>query len=91
MEYLISILSATLRLTTPIAFATLGAVTMELSGINALATEGIMLSGAFGAVIGSWLFNNPWMGIIFAILFSVIVALIRSYLCIEHQLSLIHI
>lgn len=85
MEYLISILSATLRLTTPIAFATLGAVTMELSGINALATEGIMLSGAFGAVIGSWLFNNPWMGIIFAILFSVIVALIRSYLCIEHQ------
>lgn len=85
MENIVSLLSATLRLTTPIAFATLGAVIMELSGINALATEGIMLSGAFGAVIGSWLFGNPWMGVIFAIMFSVIVALIRSYLCIAHQ------
>lgn len=85
MENIVSLLSATLRLTTPIAFATLGAVVMELAGINALATEGIMLSGAFGAVIGSWLFGSPWMGILFGVLFSVFVALIRSYLCIEHQ------
>lgn len=85
MESIISLLSATLRLTTPIAFATLGSVVMELSGINALATEGIMLSGAFGAVIGSWIFKNAWMGVLFAMLFSIIVALIRSYLCIKHQ------
>lgn len=85
MQDIISLLSATLRLTTPIAFAALGSVTMELSGINALATEGIMLSGAFGAVIGSWLFGNPWIGVLFAMLFSIVVALIRSYLCIEHQ------
>lgn len=85
MGNIVSILSTTLRLTTPIAFATLGAVVMELAGINALATEGIMLSGAFGAVIGSWISGSPWVGVIFAVLFAVIVALIRSYLCIEHQ------
>lgn len=85
MQEVITILSATLRLMTPIAFAALGSVTMELSGINALATEGIMLSGAFGAVIGSWYFGNPWIGVLFAMLFSIIVALIRSYICIEHQ------
>lgn len=85
MDTALSVLSTTLRLTTPIAFATLGSVMMELAGINALATEGIMLAGAFGAVIGSWLTGSPWVGIIFAMAFSVIVAMIRSYLCIRHE------
>lgn len=49
-EMLITLISGTIRLATPIAFASLGALVMELSGINALATEGLMLVGSFGAV-----------------------------------------
>ncbi|MDO5690670.1 MAG: ABC transporter permease [Tissierellia bacterium] len=84
MDIIVSVMSAALRLTTPIAFATLGSVVMELAGINALATEGIMLAGAFGAVMGSWYFTIPWMGVLCAVLFAVAVALLRSYLCIRH-------
>ena len=85
MQDIISILNSTLRLTTPIAFAALGSVIMELSGINALATEGIMLAGAFGAVIGSWLTGSAWVGVFSAMIMSIIVAMIRSYLAIRHQ------
>ena len=45
MDWFLPILAATFRLTTPIAFATLGAVVMERAGINALPMEGIMLPG----------------------------------------------
>ena len=85
MDWFLPVLTATFRLTTPIAYAALGAVVMERSGINAMPMEGIMLTGAFGAVIGSWLTSNAWIGVLFAILFAVVVALIRSYLCIAHQ------
>lgn len=85
MDWFLPILAATFRLTTPIAFAALGAVVMERSGINALPMEGIMLTGAFGAVIGSWLTSNAWVGVLFAMVFAVAIALIRSYLCITHQ------
>lgn len=85
MDLILSTLNSAIRLTTPIAYVTLGAVIMEKAGINALAMEGIMLSGAFGAVLGSWIFNSALAGVIMAILLAVLVAELRGWLCISHQ------
>jgi simple sugar transport system permease protein len=85
MNMIFSILNSTLRLTTPIAYATLSAVVLEKSGLNALSMEGVMLVGSFGAVAGSWITGNPWGGVLFAMVCSTLVSLLRSYLCITHS------
>ena len=56
------LLSATLRMGTPIAYTALGGMTSERSGVNNIGLEGIMTASAFGAVVGSYLFQNPWPG-----------------------------
>ena len=85
METVLNILNSTLRLTTPIAYAAMGAVVLEKSGLNALAMEGVMLLGAFGAVLGSWMMGSPWMGVLFGVGLAVLASLLRSYLAIAHQ------
>ncbi|MDR1765171.1 MAG: ABC transporter permease [Lachnospiraceae bacterium] len=85
MDTVISILNSTLRLTTPIAYVTLGAVVLEKSGLNALSMEGVMLSGAFGAVLGSWATGSAWFGVLAAMGCAILVSLLRSYLAIAHQ------
>ena len=50
------LLSATLRMGTPIAYTALGGMTSERSGVNNIGLEGIMTASAFGAVVGSY--NN---------------------------------
>ena len=76
------LLSATLRMGTPIAFTALGGMTSERSGVNNIGLEGIMTASAFGAAVGSYLFQNAWMGILFAIVIGVGISAIHSLVCI---------
>ena len=76
------LLSATLRMGTPIAYTALGGMTSERSGVNNIGLEGIMTASAFGAVVGSYLFQNAWMGILFAILIGVAISAVHSLVCI---------
>ncbi len=85
MNDVIAILNSTLRLTTPVAYVTLAAILSEKAGINALAMEGIMLLGSFGAVLGSYLTGSVWAGVLFAMLFSAAISLVRGVLCISFQ------
>ncbi|HIR57382.1 MAG TPA: ABC transporter permease [Candidatus Gallacutalibacter pullicola] len=85
MDDIVAVLNSTLRLTTPIAYVTLGAVVLEKSGVNAMAMEGTMLVGAFGAVVGSWFTGSAWLGVLTGILFAVLISLVRSFLCVSHQ------
>lgn len=85
MNDVIAILNSTLRMTTPVAYVTLAAIISEKSGINALAMEGIMLMGSFGAVLGSFLFGSAWLGVLFGMLFSAAASLLRGWLCIAFQ------
>lgn len=61
-------LTATIRIATPIALAAMGGAFSERAGIINIGLEGMILSGAFAAVLGSFLTGSPWIGIVFALL-----------------------
>jgi len=62
--------------TTPILLAALGGTLTFYAGIFNIAMEGMMLAGAFFAVIGSYYFSSWVMGILLAIIGSLAMALI---------------
>lgn len=61
-------LAATIRIATPLLFAALGGVLSERAGVFAVGLEGMMLAGAFAAIIGAWISGSDAIGVLFAIL-----------------------
>ena len=76
------VLSTTLRLSVPIAFAALGGVITERSGVWNIGLEGMILAGAFGAALGVFLTGQPFMGLIVGILCGMLLAVILAVLTI---------
>ena len=60
----LSFLGQTLRIAVPYLFAASGGVIAERAGVVSLALEGFMLSGAFGAALGSYYSGNAFVGIV---------------------------
>jgi len=56
------LIASTLRLSTPLIFASLGGLCSERSGVINIALEGLMLLGAFGAAVGTLATHSPWLG-----------------------------
>ena len=56
----ITLFATTLRMTTPVLFATLGGVFSALTGIFNVGLEGLLTIGAFFAVIGSVTTGSAW-------------------------------
>ena len=52
---------ATIRLSTPVLFATLGGILNERSGVINIGLEGIMLMAALIGVLGAWYLKDPWV------------------------------
>src|SRR5918996_2742912 len=61
--HLADFLSTSLRLSVPIAFAAMGGVFAERSGVFNIGLEGMMLAGAFGAALGAFMLASPWGGL----------------------------
>lgn len=87
LEHLISMntLLVTLRLAIPLILASIGSVICERSGIINLGIEGMMLTGALGAVIGTFAFQSPWMGTLVAIMMGGAMGLLHAVLCIRYH------
>lgn len=64
MSVLFQLISLMLMKASPLLLAAFGGLISELSGVINFALEGMMLSGAFAAVLGTWLTGSPWVGLV---------------------------
>ena len=75
-------LVASLRLSVPLAFAALGGLCSERSGVLNIGLEGMLLTGAFASAAGVFYSGHVWAGAIAALIAGGIVGLLHAYLCV---------
>lgn len=71
-----TLLNSTFRFVTPILLAALGGLICERVGIFNIALEGLMLTGAFAAVVGSYYAGSAVGGVLVAVLAGIALAAI---------------
>lgn len=82
-----------LRLTVPIAFAALGGIFAEKSGVINIGLEGLLIISAFVGIAVTWLLSGGgavaqwmvWIGFFVAVLASVLVSLVFAVICIKFR------
>ncbi|MBU7013396.1 MAG: ABC transporter permease [Theionarchaea archaeon] len=79
------LLGATLRISPPIALASIGGAYSERSGIINIGLEGMILMGAFAGVVGTHFLGNPWIGVLCAVLAGGAFGLLHAVLCIQFK------
>jgi len=85
MTFLVGLIAATLRVATPLVYATLGEVFTERAGILNLGIEGIMFLGAFIGFAAAYKADEAgltaylWIGLFSAVLAGVLMGLLMGF------------
>lgn len=85
--FLITWLAASIRLAGPILLAALGETFDELSGVLNVGIEGTILLGALASFLVSFLYGNPWLGLLGAILVGLLFNLFLAWMYIDVKAS----
>ncbi|MFW9978857.1 MAG: ABC transporter permease [Candidatus Thorarchaeota archaeon] len=79
------LLKVTLQMGTPIILAALGGMFSERSGIVNIGLEGMMLTGAFSAVVVTAFTDNPWLGLLIGAASGGLLALVHAIVCVKFK------
>lgn len=71
----IALFASSLRMAAPILYATLGGIFCSEAGVLNVGLEGLMLTGAFFAIVGSVALSSAWGGLLVAVLACLILSL----------------
>ena len=71
-------IASSIRVAIPLALAGLGGTFSERSGVVNIGLEGMMLTGAFTSIAVTNFFQNPWLGVLTAILVGILLGLIHA-------------
>ncbi|MFQ4144804.1 ABC transporter permease [Chlorogloeopsis sp. ULAP02] len=82
-DFFLDYLVASLRLAVPLAYATLGGLYSERSGVLNIALEGMLLTGAFSSSVATFSTGNVWIGVFAALIAGGFVGLIHAFLCVS--------
>lgn len=74
-----ALLASVMRAVIPILLAALGGLICERAGVFNISLEGLMLAGAFAAVVGSFFSGNAFVGVLAAVLGGVLLSCILAY------------
>ena len=77
-----SVLASTLRLSTPLIFGSVGGCYTKKAGIFFIAYEALMLISAFFSAFGSYVFGDPYMGMLCGIASALVTGLVFGLLVI---------
>ncbi len=89
MQPLSNLLFGMLRMSTPLLLAGMAGVLSQQVNLLNIALEGLMLAGAFFAVVIGAYFGSAWVGLLAAILFALLFALIFGFFIIDLKANLI--
>lgn len=78
-----ALIFASLRLATPLIFASMGGLMSERSGVVNVALEGFMLLGAFAGAVAAHSLASAWMGWGFAFIAGLAIAALYAFFVIE--------
>lgn len=82
IPFLISVLEGAVRAGTPLLYVALGEIITERSGVLNLGLEGLMIMGALtGFLVGSTT-DNPWLGLLAAMISAALLSLLHAHLCV---------
>ena len=79
----VALLGSTIRLVSPILLAALGGMITERAGIFNVSLEGLMLFGAFAAVVGTAWTDQPSIGVAAAVGAAMVVALLFAFVVVD--------
>ena len=82
---IISLINATLRISTPLVFAAMAGLFAERSGVIDFGLEGKMLAAAFVAASGAYVFGSEWYGLALAIVCCVALSMLHGFASVTHK------
>jgi ABC-type uncharacterized transport system permease subunit len=79
------LLKATLEASAPLVLAALGGMFSERSGVVNIGLEGLMLISAATGAAGSFIFKNPWIGLLFGVGAGAALAAVHAIICVKYK------
>ena len=87
VAFAVGLLAATLRLATPLLFATIGELLTERAGVLNLGIEGTMLMGAMAGYLVTYQTGNLWLGLLGAALAGAGLGLLMAFMAVTLGVS----
>jgi general nucleoside transport system permease protein len=82
---MIDFLAAAIRIATPLLLAALGGILSERAGVFAVGLEGMMLMGAFFAVIGAWASGSFLVGVGLALAGGAVMGVVIAIVTVRYR------